>query len=301
VGNQNAATVKVGLLQIFAGDGTVIYAMGLNEDDLKASKFEWNGNDGNGDAAAIAKMPYRLPIQAHTGIDTEDGLALAAMHTEVRLYVHPKRDLPTKAGYEPLKDKISLDFNLADVYHKDKAPERSDGSLRTKCKLAEADFHPGPVNDASATFDFTCALNEFQRSVPKGGGQGTAPFVRMPVGDDNGDNKDALENLHPIRKRPWFGKPSDTPSVALSWRPDNWLDVKAGDFLARLRDPDKRMILWVDDRNWYTDGEYWHKGFYNTVVTVSTYNLGKVHANPVDLGGNTADGRGSFEHRDNLV
>ena len=296
------AEVKLGLLQIANGEGTVIYARGLNESDLKGGKVEWDGTDSSGTPVTRAKMPFRAQIQAHTGIDTADGLALAAMQTEVRLYVHKDTYPELKDKYDPLTDKVSLDFTIADVYHKDDAPERSAGSLWTKYKLAEAGFHPGPVTNASVNDDFTCALHEFQRSVPKGGGAGSAPFERMAIGGDNDETKDALAALQPKRKRPWFGKPVEPGTkIGVTWRPGNWDDPKSSDFLDRLRDPTKRMILWVDDRNWYTDGKYWKFGFYDTTVVVSDANLKAVHDNPADLGGATADGRGSFEDRDKRV
>jgi len=296
------AEMKLGLLQITAGDGSVIYAKGLNESNLKSGEFKWDGKDASGALVTRDKIPFRVQIQAHTGIDTEDGLALAAMHTEVRLYVHKETYQESKDKYDPLTDKVSLDFSIADVYHKDEPPERSDGSLWTKYKLAEAGFHSGTVNDGSLNEHFTCALHEFQRSVPKGGGAGSAPFERMATGDDNDDTKDALENLQAKRKRPWFGKPAERgATIGLDWRPGNWNDVTTDEFLERLRDPKKRMIIWVDDRNWYTDGKYWKYGFYDTTVVVSDANLKAVHDNAADLGGATSDGRGSFEDRDKRV
>jgi hypothetical protein len=296
------AELTHGLLQVAGRDGTVIYAKGLDAADLKDAGFDWDGKDSTGKFVEPAKMPYRVQVQAHTGIDIEDGLALAAMHTEVRLFVHSATHPEKKADYDPLTDRTSLDFSIADVYHKDKPLERSDGSLWTKFKLAEAGFHPGPVSDAAVNDHFTTALHEFQRSVPKGGGAGSAPFERMVVGDDNDDTKNALEHLQPRRKRPWFGKPAEPgATIELTWRPGNWPDTTAGDFLSRLRDPAKRMIAWVDDRNWYTDGEYWNDGFYDKTTLVSRDILKVIHDDPADLGGASAAGRGSFEDRDKRI
>lgn len=299
------AEVKLGLLQIADGEGNVIYAKGLNESDLKGKKFEWDGTEANGELVTRDKMPFRVQIQAHTEIDTKDGLALAAMHTEVRLYAHKETYPESKDPYDPLTDAVSLDFSVADVYHKDEPLERSDGSLWTKYKLAEAGFHPGPVIDGSSNDHFESAVRELRRSVPKGGGKrsGSAPFVRMDFkGGDNDDTKDALEHLEERRKRPWFGKPAESgETIELKWRPENWDDVTTGDFLGRLRDPTKRMIIWVDDRNWYTDGKYWKHGFYDLMEVVSDANLDAFHDNPADLGGAEDKGRGSFEDRDKRV
>ena len=138
--------------------------------------------------------------------------------------------------------------------------------------------------------------------MPKGGGAGSAPFERMAIGDDVDATKDALEHLQSRRKRPWFGKPADPgATIELTWRPGNWTDTTAGDFLTRLRDPLKRMIVWVDDRNWYTDGEYWNDGFYDKTTLVSRDILKVIHDDPADLGGASANGRGSFEDRDKRI
>lgn len=299
---ENAA-MKLGLVLIADRTGAIVFAKGLNEGDLGTGSYEWDGKDATGALVKADGMPYRVQIQAHTGIDTEDGLALAAMHTEVRLYVHATTHAVDAKPYDPTTDQVSLDLSIADVFPKDAPPERSEGKLWTKHMLADAGFHPGPVNDAVVNDWFTSALHEFQRSVPKGGGGGGGPFERLAIGDDDDDTKDALAGLEARRKRNWFGKPAEPgDTVDLGWRPGNWTDTKAVDFLARLRDPTKRMIVWVDDRNWYTDGEYWEFGFYDTTVTVTPANLKKIHDAPEDLGGaSKTDGRGSFEHRDDRV
>jgi hypothetical protein len=307
------ADLKIGWLQIAAGDGTFVFGKGLSATELNTGNFKWDGKHSNGDLATPEKMPYRVHISAHTDIDTEDALAVAAMQTEVRLYVDQKTFLPAENPYEPITDKISLDFSIADEYPKDAPPPPGD-SLWTKYKLAEAGFHPGPIADPLENAHFKTARNEFQRSVPKGGGAGGAPFQRLDIGDDNAETKNALQNLEDRRKRPWFGKPAepgitidfnnpglDPNTLNFAWRPGNWPDPRADDFLARLRDPSKRMIVWVDDRNWYTDGAYWQYGFYNHVETVPLAVLNTIHGDQANLGGDTGDGRGSYEDRDDRV
>jgi hypothetical protein len=303
--------LKRGRLLIFDKKDKIVFRTPLPEGKLAKGKQKydkWDGsylpgiNNSKGSAKVIPEdMPYRVQIHAHAKENEENGLALAAMHTEVRLYVHKETYPESKDKYDPLTDKVSLDFSIADVYHKDKPPERSEGSLWTKYKLAEAGFHPGPVNDGSSKDHFKYAVSEFRRSVPKGGGKAPGPFVRMAPGGDDDDTKDALENLEARRKRPWFGKPAESgATIGLDWRPGNW-DIKDSEFLERLRDPKKRMIIWVDDRNWYTNGKYWEHGFYDGRVVVSPANLKAVHDDPADLGGATSDGRGSFEDRDDRV
>ncbi|MBL9106720.1 MAG: hypothetical protein JNL82_37710 [Myxococcales bacterium] len=299
---EQADDLRHGLLIVCDRAGAAVFARGLDADDLAAGEHAWDGNDAAGRPVTADRMPYRVQLQAHTGIDCEDGLALAAAHTEVRLYVHGGTLALDVDPYVPTDDRTSLDLSIADVHPADAAPERSAGTLWTKYKLAAAGFHPGPVDDV-VDDEFTAALHEFQRSVPKGGGAGDPPFVRMALGPDGEDTGDALAALEDRRRRPWFGKPADPgDAVTLAWRPGNWTDTGAADFLERLRDPGKRMIVWVDDRNWYTDGEYWKYGFYDDRVIVSQANLDKVHSAPEDLGGaSKTDGRGSFEHRDDRV
>jgi hypothetical protein len=298
---KNADRATVGLLQISDKTGSVIFAKGLNKKELDAGSFAWDGKDSVQVQIISAGMPYRVRLEAHTDIDEAQGLALAAMQTEVRLYVHPLTYPLDQANYDGKTDKMSLDVGLADVYHKDQLPTRGDGSLWTKYHLAKAGFHPGPVFDAAENDDFKCARNEFQRSVPKHGGVPGA-YERMPIGPDNSDTKDALQNLAAARRRPWFGKPADLGDhVDFNWQPQDWPDITAGDFLTRFRDPKERMIVWVDDRNWYTDGIYWKHGFYDHQVIVDDRNLFAVHSDPADLGGHSPAGRGSFEHRDDRV
>jgi hypothetical protein len=217
-------------------------------------EIDWS-TDGTA-VVAEDKMPYRVQIQLHTDKDTSPGFALAAMHTEVRLYVDKDTYPLDLDPYVAVTDKISLDLSIADLYHKAQDPQKGDGKLWTKFALAKAGFHPGPVNDGATNAHFESALNEFQRSVPKGS---TGKYTRLALsagGDDNAETKDALEKLTQARRRPWFGQPADR---------SDWADTvdasgavtqefrKDPNFLTALRDPAGRMIVWVDDRNWYTD------------------------------------------------
>jgi hypothetical protein len=295
------AKLAVGLLLIADREGKIVFAKGLDAGDLDGGVYEWDGKDASGAPVVPTKMPYRVQLQAHTDIDTEDGLAIAAMHTEVRLYV-AAGTLPIKEDpYKPTSDVSSLDFSIADLYHKDDPPTDKEGVLWTKYKLAEAGFHPGPVTDATVTDDFKTALHELQRSVPTADSK-KPDFARMTVEDDPTEADKALAKLDAERKRPWFGKPAEpSATIGFDFRPGNWDATDTSEFLDRLRDPTKRMIVWIDDRNWYTDGAYWQYGFYDTTVVVSAANLDVIHDAPENLGGNKTAGRGSFEHRDARV
>ena len=215
--------------------------------------------DWSTDGTAIVqedKMPYRVQIQVHTDKDTAAGFALAGMHTEVRLFVDKDTHPLELDPYVAHTDKISLDLSIADLYHKAKDPEKGDGKLWTKFALAKAGYHPGPVNDGATNPNFESALNEFQRSVPKGGAGNYSRLALSSGGDDNDETKAALGSLTQNRRRPWFGDPAGRGDWA------DTVDAKGAvtrefrkdpGFLTALRNPDGRMILWVDDRNWYTD------------------------------------------------
>jgi len=218
---------------------------------------EWDGsylpgvtNTKGGAKVILEDMPYRVQIQAHAKENEENGLAVAAMHTEVRLYVHPGTHPLDLDPYVSSTDKPSLDISLADLYHKDAAPtSAADAKVWTKFALAGAGFHPGPVNDANTNTEFETALKEFQRSVFKWRPGGVGDFERLQItagGNDDNDTKDALENLPDKLKRPWFGKEADRTDY----------DITAEEFKDDLKEPSKTMILWVDDRHWYTDPDW---------------------------------------------
>src|SRR5690606_10652020 len=107
-----------------------------------------------------------------------------------------------------------------------------------------------------------------------------AVFERLAIndtGDDNEQMKGALEGLAGDRMRPWFGKPADR---------SDWLDPNAADFRAVLRNPNERVIVWVDDRHWYTDGSYWLDPNWNGSNNegVNSVNLNTIHNDSAELG-----------------
>jgi hypothetical protein len=239
------------------------------------------------------KMPYRVQIQLHTDKDTTPGFAVAGMHTEVRLFVDKDTHPLELDPYVATTDKISLDLSIADVYHKQDDPQRGEGRVWTKFALAKAGFHPGPVNDAGTNAHFRAAVKEFQRSVPKNGGApGSFQRLELTAGVDNDATKDALANLVQTRKRPWFGRSADR---------SDWADTvnaagavtqefrKDANFLATLRNPTERMIIWVDDRNWYTDF-----GWIDSSDDVTPRIRSIVTGDPADLG----NLRGEYTARD---
>lgn len=142
-------------------------------------------DDKNQLQMSLAGMPWRVQVQAHSDWDQDDGVALVAMQTEVRLWAHKD----TGRHADPLDDVSSLHLALAPWRPEDQPPAA--GSYEWyKLKLAELGYHPGPVNAQTPSKDpkdpFRVSLTEFQRSFPK---EEAAPFTRLS--DNGGRNSDS--------------------------------------------------------------------------------------------------------------
>ena len=240
---KDTSRLKYGRIQIFDKDG-LIFEAPLPEAKLGQGKqsFEWDGKHTDGATEMKAEnMPYRAQIQGHTGPDEKKGLALAAMQTEVRLFVHA--ELGTHPD-KPWEDPQCLQFALAPCLpYRDKvadAPAKGSDQWY-KWKLAQCGFHPGPAGADAVGDDFTNALKEFQRSYPK---KGAAPHSRIKAdGSKNADTQNALDDLAE-GARAMFGKTSDLD------------DYTAAQAIARLIKPDKDMVVWAEDRHCYTAGAW---------------------------------------------
>lgn len=238
-----------GSLSILDKDNKVVFSQGLDAQQLSAGdhSFDWAAQGGV-DLVKPDGMPYRMKIEVHTGAGIQEGLALAAMHTEVRIYVAPETHLETLDPYDAQTNKNSLALALADIWHKDTAPTKdADGKLWTKYALAQAGFHPGSVKDASVTPAFKIALHEFQKSVPKVKANPADNFERLVVSDnDDADTRDALDAMAQHYKRPWFGKAADRSDYQNG----------SADLKTALTDANENLVVWVDDRYWYSDGSW---------------------------------------------
>ncbi len=230
----NCTKLKYGQIIIWDKDDRPVFRKALGPALLSQGKHSWAWTEG----AKIAQpnhMPYRVQIQAHTDIYTDDGLALAAMHTEVRLWCH------ADTGRDPAdywSDPPSLTLGLAPFLP---PPVPSKKLVRfAKLRLAEAGFHPGPVDEDAGREDFKVALKEFQRSWPrKKLGSG---FERLAAnGTLDGQTKAELGKV-PADHRPLFGDPATRAFLSRS------------DAARRLGNPAQQLIVWVDDRHCYTDG-----------------------------------------------
>jgi len=248
-----------GTLLVVDGAGEVVFRepislANLGKKDAGFNEVAWTGdyspntkqNSKGGAKTIAADMPYRVQVQVHTGPDQANGLALAAMSTEVRLYVHPQTHPQTLDPYEPETDKPSFAFqSTRSLLALKEKIVRADGALWIRHQLARAGFHPGPVENPVDDV-YKIARNEFKRSIPQHQARLSDPFVRFAMDTSEGDDvKDAIEDLELARSRHrcWFGDPADCGD----YRPDS------DELATQLNDPAKGLIVWVDDRHYYTN------------------------------------------------
>jgi hypothetical protein len=204
-------------------------------------------NSKGGDVVIADDMPYRLQVQMHTGVDQADGLALAAMHTEVRLYVHAQTHAADLNPYDPATDQRSLLLRCMTEFLSTKTNlARGNGTEWCKLQLGIAGYHPGPVNGDANHAAYKMALMEFKRSTPKRKANAADDFARLPL--DLTEGADVLDALEDVTKtndwqRAWFGDPDAN-------RVDLPINAALQD---RLQDVTKNLIVWVDDRHFYTD------------------------------------------------
>jgi hypothetical protein len=258
---RNTDRLVRGELVILNGSGNVVFRAALPKDKLKKSgsdsdkrDFTWDGkysagltNSQGGDSAIPEDMPYRVQIQGHTDVDEPKGLAVAAMHTEVRLYVHPSTIAPKEPVYDPGTAPQSFTLGLGLLTPGDPPPEGAAPRPTNwyQYKLAQCGFHPGPVN-GSAHDHYKLALREFKRSVPKKRAAG-ADYERLTIDDtETADTQAAIESIRASDQRKWFG---DRTNVLGNQEDPNLSDA---DVASWLPDVSKELIVWVDDRQYYT-------------------------------------------------
>jgi len=262
----------LGSIVILDGADKVVFRKPLKPADLAKKtedddcfSFAWDGkysdgkNSKDGKEVIVDDLPYRLRIEAHTPVDEANGLALCAMHTEVRLYVHKDTHLTTAENYDPRLEPASMNLGIAPLYAKEPLPKKDDGTVYFQYKLAEGGFHPGPV-DGTRRKEYNVALKEFQRSIPKhnnGGGD----YSRLPISAngadaaEDGDSKTTLEHF-PTQPEKAEELPSASKSRVRPWFGDSSLgDLPRDEELDKLlTDKDKELVAWVEDRQYYTGG-----------------------------------------------
>lgn len=231
-------TFEHGQLLITDKDGQVVLREALDQSGIATKSFTWN--DGR-NVLIKEKMPYRAQLQVHTGETEDNGVALAAMHTEVRLWVHPKTGEPKTVAQ-------SLAFEVSPFVHAGDSPPK--GSNRWYgLRLAELGYHPGPVDGDVNSSDFKLALKEFQRSYPKKAKLNNE-YVRLEItGAPNADTEAMLERDPLVKSRPLFGQIKSN----VTYEPE---DLDLSSVPARLQDEAhaQGLILWADDQHYYTHG-----------------------------------------------
>ncbi len=250
-GVEGTPKLKHGLLMVVDKTDKPVFFKGLGKDELTGGEheFDWSKKGGK-DIVREANMPYRVQIQAHTEFAEDAGLALAAMHTEVRLFTHADLGKKKHAIEEP----TTLKFSLSPFRPETTSPTAGSDEWYYM-QLAMNGFHPGPVHGDATSNDFQKALKEFQRSHPK---NAAAPFERLPIdGNKSADTQTALARLAaPPAQRPLFGNPNEAGDDR---------DITDEALINnRLNNKDSSLIVWVDDRHYYTDGaEYPEVGLEN--------------------------------------
>lgn len=224
---KNCTVLKFGQVVVTKKDGSVVWRRALKHDEVTQGKHTIDNWPATG--ATAAEMPYRAEIQAHTDWDTDEGIGLAAMHTDVRIYAHPESGTKPDAFTEA----ASLTLAMAPFLPGTTAPG-DDTAKGRKLKLAKAGYHPGPIDDDEANADYVMAVKELQRDSVKSG----ATTRLKADGTIDADTKTVITALA-AGKRPMFGDPANRSDLT-------------GSVDAKLRDPSKALIVWVSDRHVYT-------------------------------------------------
>ena len=199
--------------------------------------------DWSADGTAVVKedkLPYRVQIQVHTNKDTSPGFAIAAMHTEVRLFCHPDNG---SFGVDHERETQVLQLNQA-PWLPGPAPAE-DSAKGRKLRLANAGYHPGPVMDGEAQADYIRAIREFQRDHQTVG----ATTRLRNDGTIDQDTKDAIA-AQAAGRRPLFGDSARADLTA------------ANTIETTLNDKTADMVIWVDDRHFYTESAGAKPNFY---------------------------------------
>jgi hypothetical protein len=224
-----------GQLRIVDKTDTVVFRRALKKDGLNNGDhtFQWDGILDDGTEIRESQTPYRVQIQAHSGQAEEMGIAMAAMHTEVRLFVASELG----SGRPGIEN--SMEISLAPLT--EGPPERSETIRWGQYRLALAGYPVGPINGELRSRT-RAALREFQRSVPANDKPAYERLKITGVFDD--ETCDALART-PAESRPNFGDPKTRDSISRE---------RASDLIGDSRE---QLIVWIDDRNYFTHTWRW--------------------------------------------
>lgn len=89
------AKLEHGQLLVHDKDGAVVFFVGLTKAQIAAGKYDLLNGPVKWDKARVdpAKLPYRVQLQAHSGSDEDNGLALATMPTQVPAFAYEEVQL----------------------------------------------------------------------------------------------------------------------------------------------------------------------------------------------------------------
>ncbi|HEY3738725.1 MAG TPA: peptidoglycan-binding domain-containing protein, partial [Bryobacteraceae bacterium] len=235
-----------GQFQIFDKDDKIIWRQALTPAECANGEHTHDWAEGK-PLVTEAKMPYRVQIQVHTNKDTDPGMGLASMHTEVRLFTHP--DIGTH-GVDHELEKQVLTFEIAPFYNAKTAPV-DDSAKGRKLRLAKAGYHPGPIEDGEAQAPYLQAVKEFQRDHAVDGIIVIKDAVRLKAdGTINDDTKKLISKQDPGR-RPIFGT-DDRADIIDKDALKTAINNKGTYLSGRVPEYDSQIIAWVDDRHNYT-------------------------------------------------
>src|ERR1051326_3466369 len=235
----NKKKLTQGQIILLDKDHTEIFRQGLSASQIAQGKWDCRPC---ADKIEYQKMPYRIQLQVHTPVEEDTGLALAAMHTEVRLWVHP--EVPEVDPKRRLDLPQCFTFGLAPFLCDEKSNPPPPRSIRkSKLLLAKAGYHPGPVNDEDDD-DFFVAWRDFQRSHAVKAGDND--YRRLAITNTLDEKtKDEIESGPAAR--PLFGR----PSADMKSGPTDLTDAEA---LPILNDKTAELTVWIDNRHTYTSG-----------------------------------------------
>lgn len=259
-----AKKIDRGNLQVFDGRGVIVWSQPIPKAKLgndAVQEFKWDGklnagvkNSQKGDVAIEADMPYRVQIQVHTSEGVPEGLALAAMHTEVRLYVPQGQYGPKDARRSLVEAPQAMQVSSANAWARSKPPASGETDLYYQYALTNAGYYPGPLSGKDNPH-LKRAICEFKRSVPLDVTAAAGSFKRHPLGSSVINNKTAemtgclgSPSLSPRWSRKMWGERSRVDANEHAPYPKKDKDVDEA-----LADPKKDLILWVDDRQYYTN------------------------------------------------
>jgi flagellar hook assembly protein FlgD len=258
---RHTSKLEEGVIEITDGTGKIVLLKPLGKAKLGQGKheFAWDGkypegvkNSEDGEEIIPKDMPYRVQIRAHTKMNTPEALALAAMHTEVRLYVHKSAYRPKDARFHAPEAEPCLRISRGPLVPGD-PPKKGSGTEWYRYELAKNGFHPGPVKaGAAAQREYEIAMVEFKRSVPANCAAAPPNFTRQVMSSDtdaaeNGPTEAALAAITAQYRRSVFGDPDKIASN------DDDPGLTDDEVDERLHDRGKKLVVWVDDRQYYTE------------------------------------------------